>query len=32
VAWEAVGMPSGVYLYRLVAGPYTEVRRMTLLK
>lgn len=32
VAFEAASLPSGVYLYRLEAGPFSEVRRMTLLK
>lgn len=32
VQWEASAMPSGLYLYRLTAGTYTETRRMILMK
>ena len=32
VIWSAVNMPTGVYFYRLVAGSYTTVRRMLLVK
>ena len=32
VRWDASGFSSGVYLYRLEAGPYTETRRMVLLR
>ncbi|GIV58003.1 MAG: hypothetical protein KatS3mg042_0916 [Rhodothermaceae bacterium] len=32
VQWEASSMPSGLYLYRLTAGTYTETRRMVLTK
>lgn len=32
VQWEASSMPSGLYLYRLTAGTYTETRRMILMK
>ena len=32
VTWEASGLPSGVYLYRLTAGAFTKTRAMTLLK
>ena len=30
--WEATGLPSGTYLYRLTAGVFTETKAMTLLK
>ena len=32
VEWDATGRPSGIYFYRLVAGAYTETRKMILLK
>ena len=32
VEWDATGMASGVYFYRLTAGPYSSVKRMLLLK
>ncbi len=32
VRWEAGGLPSGAYLYRLTAGAFTETKAMTLLK
>ncbi|MDP2886152.1 MAG: FG-GAP-like repeat-containing protein [Ignavibacteria bacterium] len=30
--WNATGMPSGVYLYRLQAGSYVQTRKLILLK
>jgi len=30
--WDGRGFSSGIYLYWLTAGEYSEVRRMTLLK
>jgi hypothetical protein len=30
--WSASAMPSGVYFYRLQAGPYAETKRLLLLK
>lgn len=32
VAWDASAYPSGVYYYRLIAGSFSEVRRMVFLK
>ncbi|MEO8447251.1 MAG: T9SS type A sorting domain-containing protein [bacterium] len=32
VQWNAAGLPSGVYFYRLTAGNFTDVKKMTLLK
>jgi hypothetical protein len=32
VTWDASGVSSGIYFYRLRAGEFTEVRAMTLLK
>lgn len=32
VAWDAAGLPSGVYVYRLESGAFSETRQMTLLK
>jgi len=30
--WDARGMASGVYIYRLTAGEFSEVKRMTLVR
>jgi hypothetical protein len=30
--WNAASMPSGVYFYRLIAGSYTETKKLMLLK
>ncbi len=32
VRWEARGLPSGAYLYRLTAGSFAEARMMVLLR
>ena len=32
VTWNASGMASGVYLYRLTAGEHIDVKRMVLLR
>ena len=32
IAWDAKGLPSGIYFYRLVAGNYTNSRKVILLK
>jgi hypothetical protein len=32
ISWDASGMASGVYLYRLQAGDYVETRKMIVLK
>ena len=32
VAWNAAGLPSGVYIYRLESGSQSKTRQMTLLK
>ncbi len=30
--WDASGFPSGTYLYRLTAGPFSQTKAMALLK
>lgn len=30
--WNAASYPSGVYYYKLTAGPYTEIKKMVLVK
>lgn len=32
VTYDARKLPSGVYLYRIIAGPYTETKKLILLK
>ncbi|MGD1043877.1 MAG: putative Ig domain-containing protein [Bacteroidota bacterium] len=32
VQWNAAGMPSGIYFYKLQAGKYTETKKLVLLK
>ncbi len=32
VTWDASGFPSGTYLYRLTAGPFSQTKAMALLK
>lgn len=32
VAWNAEGMPSGMYFYKLVAGEFVETRKMVLMR
>ena len=32
VTWQAAGVPSGVYIYRITAGAFIETRRMVLLR
>ncbi|MGH2569356.1 MAG: hypothetical protein ACRDGA_13545 [Bacteroidota bacterium] len=32
VQWDASGLPSGVYVYRLKAGTFGEAKRMTLIR
>ena len=32
VTWHAKNLPSGVYIYRLQAGDYSETKKMLLLK
>jgi hypothetical protein len=32
IRWNALNLPSGIYFYRLQAGPFSQIRRMTLMK
>ena len=32
VTWDASNQPSGVYFYQLIAGSYTETKKMILLR
>lgn len=32
VTWNAEGVPSGVYFYRLVAGDFVQTRMMTIIR
>jgi hypothetical protein len=32
IIWDATGMPTGIYFYKLKAGEYQETKRMVLLK
>jgi hypothetical protein len=32
IQWNAVNIPSGVYSYRLQAGPFTETKKFVLLR
>jgi hypothetical protein len=32
ISWNASGMPSGIYFYRLTAGGFTQTRKLMLLK
>jgi hypothetical protein len=32
VTWNAVGLPSGIYFYRITAGAFTATRKMCLLR
>jgi hypothetical protein len=30
--WNAAGLPSGIYLYRIITKEFTETRKMILMK
>jgi hypothetical protein len=32
VRWNAVGMPSGIYFYRLQAGVFSDTKKLILLR
>ena len=32
ITWHAANLPSGIYLYKLQAGPFTEIKKTILLK
>ncbi|MBI1806982.1 MAG: glycoside hydrolase family 9 protein [Ignavibacteria bacterium] len=32
VEWSATGVPSGIYVYRIIAGTFTDVRKMAVIK
>jgi hypothetical protein len=32
LVWDAQDIPSGVYIYRLTAGTFSEVKKMILMK
>ena len=32
ISWNAIDMPSGVYLYKILAGNFSEIKKMILLK
>ena len=32
VTWDASGMPSGIYFYRIHAGTFVETKRLTLMR